>query len=56
VTRANAATTADKSWNTIRKLEYAKQILELQANKEISSAEKGQKIAELQKQIETVKE
>lgn len=46
----------DKRWNTIRELEYAKEIFELQANKEINSAEKEQKIVELKKQIEAVKE
>jgi len=45
----------DSRWNTIRELEYAKDILELEANKEINPAEKEQKIAELKKQLEAVK-
>lgn len=45
----------DKRWNTVRELEYSKEILELQANKNMASGEKEQKIAELKKQLETVK-
>lgn len=45
----------DKRWNTIRELEYGKQILELESNNQINSAEKGKKVAELKKQIESLK-
>ena len=47
--------TDDKRWNTIRELEYAKGILELEANKEIKPAEKEQKMAELKKELEALK-
>ncbi len=45
----------DSRWNTIRELEYGKQILELQANKDMNQAKKEQKIAELKKQIDSLK-
>lgn len=45
----------DKRWNTIRELEYAKKILELEGNKEMNPAEKEKKIAELKKEQEAVK-
>jgi phosphonate transport system substrate-binding protein len=47
--------TDDKRWNTIRELEYAKDLLELEANKEIKPAEKEQKMAELKKELEALK-
>ncbi|MCA1993639.1 MAG: phosphate/phosphite/phosphonate ABC transporter substrate-binding protein, partial [Coleofasciculus sp. S288] len=45
----------DSRWNTIRELEYGKQILEIQANEGMNQAEKEQKVAELKKQIEALK-
>ena len=45
----------DERWNTIRELEYGKQILELEDNNQMNSAEKEKKIAELKKQIESLK-
>ncbi len=45
----------DKRWNTIRELEYAKKILELEANKQMNPAEKEKKIAEIKKEQESVK-
>ncbi|MDB9540354.1 phosphonate ABC transporter substrate-binding protein [Anabaenopsis tanganyikae CS-531] len=41
----------DKEWHTIRELEIAKKIQEIQAKENISQSEKQQKIAELQKQL-----
>ena len=41
----------DKEWDTIRELEIAKKIQEIQAKENMSESEKQQKIAELQKQL-----
>ncbi|MDB9448075.1 phosphonate ABC transporter substrate-binding protein [Anabaena sp. CS-542/02] len=41
----------DKEWDTIRELELAKKIQEIQAKENMSESEKQQKIAELQKQL-----
>jgi phosphonate transport system substrate-binding protein len=44
----------DQDWNPIRELEVGKQILEVQSNENMDTAEKEQKIQELQKQLEAL--
>ncbi|BAY41521.1 ABC transporter phosphate-binding protein (plasmid) [Nostoc sp. NIES-2111] len=44
----------DKTWNTIRELEIAKQIQETKAKENISEQEKQQKIAELNQQLKEI--
>lgn len=45
----------DSRWNTIRELNIGKEILEVQTDKNLSDADKQQKIAELNKQLEALK-
>jgi phosphonate transport system substrate-binding protein len=45
----------DAKWNTIRELNIGKEILEVQADKNMSDADKQAKVAELTKQLEALK-
>lgn len=45
----------DEDWNTIRELQIAKDILEVQSDENLSDADKQQKVDELNKALEAVK-
>ncbi|MFP4007752.1 MAG: phosphonate ABC transporter substrate-binding protein [Spirulinaceae cyanobacterium] len=47
--------TDDSRWNTIRELEIAKQILEVESNESLSAEDKQQQIDELNKQLDALK-
>lgn len=45
----------DRRWNTIRELEIAKQILEVESNENLNTEDKQQQIDELNKQLDSLK-
>ncbi len=45
----------DKTWDTIRELEIAKKLAEVNSNKDLSEEEKKQQIEELEKQLKEIK-
>lgn len=46
---------ADEDWNTIRELDFAKQILEVEANDNLSQKDKKKQLDELNKALEALK-
>ncbi|MGB6301898.1 MAG: phosphonate ABC transporter substrate-binding protein [Rivularia sp. (in: cyanobacteria)] len=45
----------DKTWDTIRELEIAKKMAEVESNKELSEADKAKQLEELQNKLEAIK-